>query len=65
MKRWVGALILIGSAVSLIALRTVLGADNSCENDVSFNLKGTFADCAAREVTQKRDDDEKGVLAKR
>lgn len=50
MKRWLGALILVGSAIALIALRTVLGADQSCEHDVSFNLKGTFADCEAREI---------------
>jgi len=54
MKKWLGVLLLIGSCALVIAARLWLGPGDRCVHDALPNIKGTFADCEARNPEETR-----------
>ena len=55
LRRILGALIILGATICLLLIRVMNGPDDSCRQDAMFALKGTFADCTARDAAQSVD----------
>lgn len=65
LRRITGALVILVGLVVLILIRIFGSTNDFCEYDPSFNLKGTFADCNARNAAEQIPQAEKQALAAR